>query len=179
MARKKWIDNYFGQRLKLERENKGWSQPEMVKLLEDEGVGLHWTSLAKIEKGLRSVRIDEAKAIADVLELSVDSMLGRKAGLEDDAAHALRGVLDTTRQCELQLLGIRKTLNDRFQDLAMLQFEGREALVSDVDAVWDALDAAQAALGHLAAFQPPKEVRIAPVIEQMLRKQDEGDEAKS
>jgi transcriptional regulator with XRE-family HTH domain len=179
MARKKWIDDYFGERLRAERERHGWTQADMVKLLDAQGVGLHWTSLAKIEKGTRSVRIDEAKAIADVLELSVDSMLGRKAALEDEAAQALRGVLDAARQAQVQMVLAMRPLADRLKDMAMLEFEGHRELKSDIDAAWAALEAGLAGLEHLAAFQPPKDVRIASVIEQLLRKQGEGDETQS
>jgi transcriptional regulator with XRE-family HTH domain len=176
VARKKWIDHYFGERLKLERGHRNWTQADMVERLKAEGITLHWTSLAKIEKGERSVRIDEAKAIADVLELSIDSMLGRKAGLEDDLSHALRGVLDAAHQAQGQITLMMRPLNDRFKDVNMLEFEGYEALQSDITAAWDALQAAADALEHLAEFQPPKEVRIATVIEQLLRRQDKDDE---
>ena len=109
----------------------------------------------------------------------VDSMLGRKAGLEDDLSYAMRGVLDAVRQAALQITLTMQSLNDRFKDVSMLEFEGYETLQSDFDAAWKALEAAVAALQHLVAFQPPKEVRIATVIEQLLRKQGESDEAKS
>jgi hypothetical protein len=150
----------------------------MVELLEAEGIGLHWTSLSKIEKGERSVRIDEAKAIADLLELSVDSMLGRKAALEDDAARALRGVLDAVHQAHVQLVLMNRPLADRFREISMLEFEGYDTLQSDIDATWHALQAAVDALEHLAAFPPPKEVRIVTVIEQELRRAREAREAR-
>jgi len=44
---------------------------------------MHWTTIAKIEKGERSVRIDEAAGIAELIETSVDALPGR--AVPDDA----------------------------------------------------------------------------------------------
>jgi hypothetical protein len=41
---------------------------------------MHPTTVAKIEAGDRSVRINEAVGIADLFEVSLDSLLGRKLG---------------------------------------------------------------------------------------------------
>ena len=55
-------------------------QRELADKLADKGINMHWTTIAKIEKGgERSVRIDEAAAFADVFGVSVDHLLGRRA----------------------------------------------------------------------------------------------------
>ena len=41
---------------------------------------MHATTIAKIEAGSRSVRINEAVGIADLFEVSLDTLLGRKSG---------------------------------------------------------------------------------------------------
>jgi hypothetical protein len=38
----------------------------MATMLSDKGIPMHWTTIAKIEKNDRSVRIDEAAGIADL-----------------------------------------------------------------------------------------------------------------
>src|SRR4051794_16407878 len=113
MGTGKWTEDYFRKRLKSERDSRGWTQREMEKLLSDRGIPMHWTTIAKIEKGDRSVRIDEAAAIADLFELSLDSLMGRKAKLENEHLHTLRAVFDTAQQCGWQVAAIRTTLGDR------------------------------------------------------------------
>lgn len=55
----------------------------MSDMLSEKGIApMHPTTLAKIEAGTRSVRINEAVGIADLLEVSLDSLLGRQ--LPDD-----------------------------------------------------------------------------------------------
>lgn len=79
MARQKWTDGQFGKHLKAQREHHGWSQPELAGRLKERGIDLmHPTTVAKIEAGTRSVRINEALAFADVFDMSVDALLGRR-----------------------------------------------------------------------------------------------------
>ena len=55
----------------------------MADMLSDKGIApMHATTIAKIEAGSRSVRINEAVGIADLFEVSLDSLLGRKPGTE-------------------------------------------------------------------------------------------------
>ena len=77
MGRKKWTEDYFSKRIRTERERREWSQADMAKMLSDKGIPMHWTTVAKIEKGDRSVRIDEAAGIADLFEVSLDVLLDR------------------------------------------------------------------------------------------------------
>ena len=81
MSMQKWADDRFGKRVKAERERRGWSQAEMAKILSDKGLRpMHPTTVAKIEAGDRSVRINEAVGMADLFEVSMDSLLGRIPG---------------------------------------------------------------------------------------------------
>ena len=80
MASSKWVDKQFGQGLKKVREERHWTQPQMADMLSDKGIApMHSTTLAKIEAGTRSVRINEAVAIADLFGLSLDGLLGQAA----------------------------------------------------------------------------------------------------
>ena len=60
MGNRKWTDDYFSKRLRAEREQRGWSQADMAKRLSAKDIPMHWTTIAKIEAGDRSVRIVEA-----------------------------------------------------------------------------------------------------------------------
>lgn len=46
------------------------------------GVLIYSTAITKIEKGLRSVELEEAVAIADVLEVHLDDLLSRHGAVE-------------------------------------------------------------------------------------------------
>lgn len=57
----------------------------MADKLSDKGIApMHATTIAKIEAGSRSVRINEAVGIADLFEVSLDSLLGRKQLTQDE-----------------------------------------------------------------------------------------------
>jgi transcriptional regulator with XRE-family HTH domain len=100
MASTKWIDDRFGDRLKAERERRGWTQPELAMMLSDKGIEpMHATTIAKIEAARRSVRINEAVGIADLFGVSLDSLLGLKWRPKgDDIDYALRVLHDAARQ---------------------------------------------------------------------------------
>lgn len=121
----KWTERYFAKRLRTERDRRGWTQAELAERL---GVGMHWTTIAKIEKGTRSVRIDEAALIADIFETSVDAMLGRKVQRADDVDYALGALLETAQQSSMQVAGIRNSLAERFTELNALELDGIEEL---------------------------------------------------
>ena len=71
-------ENAFGRRVRLERILRGWTQADLAKALEHEGLSLHPSAIAKIElrdsQRPRVIRLDEAKAIAAVFGLSLDEM---------------------------------------------------------------------------------------------------------
>jgi hypothetical protein len=90
----------------------------MAKLLSDKGIGAHTTTIAKIEAGDRAVPIDEAAAIADLFEVSLDKLLGRDLGPERDMMYTMRAALDTARQASWQMSSIETTLRDRLAELA-------------------------------------------------------------
>ena len=95
MANKKWTEHHFSKALKDQRDGRNLSQDQLAKLLAEKDIHMHWTTIAKIEKGERSVRIDEAAAIADIFDMSVDTLLGRKPSAQrdlDDALSALAAV---------------------------------------------------------------------------------------
>lgn len=119
MGRKKWSDASFGKRVQVERTNRGWSQAEMARMLSDNGVEpMHPTTVAKIESGQRSVRINEAVGIAELFEASVDSLLGRKPGAQiNELEYSLRLLRDTARQSSQQIFTAMETIREQLDDL--------------------------------------------------------------
>src|SRR5258705_8927715 len=84
---------YFRKQVRAERERRGWSQSQVAELLRGKGFRVHTTTIAKIEAGDRAVPIDEASAIADVFGTSLDRLLGRGVGPEQDLRYTLEAVL--------------------------------------------------------------------------------------
>lgn len=72
-------EDILGRRVRQERERRGWSQAELAERLKDHGVELHFTAIAKIEQRdserPRAIRFNEAMALAEVFEMSVDRLL--------------------------------------------------------------------------------------------------------
>lgn len=69
-------DDRFAQSVKRLREEKGWSQGELAKRMSKAGFdGFHQTTISRIEKGDRPVRIGEARGLARVLGTLVGIMI--------------------------------------------------------------------------------------------------------
>ncbi|CAN5755105.1 hypothetical protein BH09ACT7_BH09ACT7_32510 [soil metagenome] len=153
MGRQGRVGDQLRERLKSERERHGWSQADVAKMLADKGIGVYPTTIAKIEAGDRAIRVDELNAIADLFEVSVDALLGRRTGAENDLVYNLRGVLAAARDGSAQVASIRESLLDRFRDLDTLDFDGLEAVVADAAAALAALNGAAGALSRVAEFR--------------------------
>lgn len=119
MGMQKWSDSQFGERVKRARGDRGWSQPEMANRLREAGIEpMHTTTLAKIEAGVRSVRINEAAGIADLLGISLDALLGRAAGPADnDLQFALRVLRDSARASSEQALDVAHDLDEQVRHI--------------------------------------------------------------
>jgi transcriptional regulator with XRE-family HTH domain len=154
----------FRKQLRGERERRGWSQADVAKMLSDKGIdGIYPTTIAKLEAGDRAVRIDEAAAIADLFEVSLDALLGRgPQNPQNDLAYTLRWFLDMARHAPNEVWGIAAALRERLEDVAAFEFDGRETLLSDGGRACDALDAAAAALSAVGMFPFPREVAVRP-----------------
>jgi transcriptional regulator with XRE-family HTH domain len=136
MGRKERTEDYFRKRLRSERQLRNWSQSDMAQLLSDNGTAMHSTTIAKIEAGDRTVRIDEATAIADLFGVSLDALLGRK-GMEDDQSHALSVLADEAQKVLPDLMQIRERVWLAYQDLAaQWDFQSLDEFVTE-GAAWD------------------------------------------
>lgn len=129
----------------------------MAKMLANNGLSAHATTIAKIEAGDRQVRIDEAAAIADLFDVSLDSLLGRKTALENDLVHAVRSLQEVAHKALWDIGHTMDSVRERVADVADFDFEGRDALESELSRAFGATEEAQDALYAVAGFElPPK-----------------------
>jgi len=56
---------------RLWRQARGWSQEEVAEKLRHQGFEMHQTTIAKIERGTRPLRVAEANAIAAVFKMPI------------------------------------------------------------------------------------------------------------
>lgn len=63
----------FPQRLRAEREKRGWSQVEL-----GEAAGLQGSAISHFETGRREPSFDNLRALADALKVSTDFLMGRE-----------------------------------------------------------------------------------------------------
>ncbi len=69
-------DQLFGLAVKKLREEQGWSMSEFADILSDGGLSnFHPTTIGRMERGERPVRLSEAVMIARVFRVSVDELI--------------------------------------------------------------------------------------------------------
>lgn len=70
--------NLIGARVEQERKKQGMKQCDLLAQLQVSGVEMNTSGLSKLEGQLRLVTDMELVAIADILEVPVNFLLGRK-----------------------------------------------------------------------------------------------------
>ena len=70
--------NIVGSRVEEIRKRKGIKQKELLAQLQVRGVDMNASGLSKLEGQIRFVTDVELVALADILEVSVDYLLGRE-----------------------------------------------------------------------------------------------------
>lgn len=127
-------DELFARNLRHQREERGWSQAEMVRRLREVGVRqFHPTTLSRIENGDRSVRLAEASLIARVFGLPlaemtrlvpVEAATVRAAVVDVDlAAVQLRRATAAFEQAQRRLLDARAALGEWIRTIAPAALE--------------------------------------------------------
>lgn len=119
----------FVAAVKRMREEHGWSQGELAKRMADSGwEGFHQTTISRIEKGERPVRLGEARGLAKALGGLVGHMI-----LPSEESKAIRNLevqVSVTEEAARQLAGAAEEL---LQLKAQLRHELNEALNVTID----------------------------------------------
>lgn len=66
----------FGEVVRQWRLDRNWSQEDVAERLRHQGFEMHQTTVAKIERGARPLRVAEAAALAEVFEMPVMAVFG-------------------------------------------------------------------------------------------------------
>lgn len=109
----------FVENVQRLRELKGWSQGELARRMADAGWdGFHQTTISRIEKGQRPVRLAEARALAQVLESQVGTMIAPppEAAILESLSHNM-GMMRLARK---RIWAQLEELNDHKLNLKML-----------------------------------------------------------
>lgn len=81
----------FARRLTEERQRAGLSQAALAARISDRiGRGIDPSAVARAEKHERAIRLDEAIAIADVLQVPLTSMLRDRDAIDDEIGELRR-----------------------------------------------------------------------------------------
>lgn len=180
MGSEKPVETRFRERVFAERKRRDWSQADVATMLRDKGIqSIYPTTIAKIESGERAVRIDEASALADIFEVSLDTLLGRSAAPNNDDMYALRALVDATANASWQVSTIETTLRDRIAEVAAFGPEGvGKTIASGCERAADALAAADGALREV--LNPPGSEGVQRAMRKMmltmLQKEESDDE---
>jgi transcriptional regulator with XRE-family HTH domain len=154
MGRQSALETRFRERVTDARKFRKWSQADLAKKLKDKGIhGIYPTTVAKIESGERAVRIDEAAALADLFDMSLDVLMGRR-GIDDDAAYALTVLADEAQQLTPAVVQIRDRLRRAYRQLeAQFDFaDFDERLADEGVASGQMMDLGGLSLEHRRAF---------------------------
>jgi transcriptional regulator with XRE-family HTH domain len=65
----------FGETVRLLRQERGLSQDDLAAAMRAEGFDWHQTTTSKTEAAQRPIRLNEAKALADILRMRLSAML--------------------------------------------------------------------------------------------------------
>lgn len=82
----------MGRRAKFARERIGYSVREAA-----ERIGIHDSSLSRLERGERSVALETLVALSDLYYVTLDWLLANRGTLQELPADACRGLGDRRR----------------------------------------------------------------------------------
>lgn len=155
MASESEISDQFRQRIRDERERRGWTRHALVDMLAVRGVYVHPTTLAKVETGDRGVRLDMLWALADIFGVSIDTLIGR-GGHSSDLAWAASKLTSNAQKAAGDIAAIAHRLQGEYDEVwSMLGQHGRRGpLVMSGAAALAHLRQAREALNKLAGQFP-------------------------
>lgn len=171
MGRREQTANHFGKLVRDERMQRDWSQAQMAARLSASGIPrIHPTTIAKIEAGDRPTRIDEAIGIADLFGVSLDKLLGRDIGPQQDLAYTLQALMQAAQQMAPLVSSLESRLAERVAELrAFPEFDERDAITAECERAAAALSQAGAAFAKL--WWPLRDAMLVATTADFIRGQ--------
>lgn len=139
------------ERLKAERERRGWTQLDVAQGLQKWGVYIYDTTIAKIEAGDRSVQTDELDAFANMFNISVDALLGRNAA-NTDLVWATSKLTSNAQKVVNEVNNLYTRIDGDLQDVKYYSAHSPENVRKVCDAAQDALNGLQKAATQLTTL---------------------------
>lgn len=90
------LERRMADKFRILREERGWSQSELSDRLAEWGFDLHQTSIAKLEKGKRPMRVAEMHALAHVFRMPPGAVFFMAYSENEIGMSALAGRIDDT-----------------------------------------------------------------------------------
>lgn len=150
MVRTSVAQNHFRKKARKARQQRGWSQADLAKRLTDMGIdSMYATTVAKIEAGDREIKLDEAAAMADLFDMSLDELVARdsRKRREDGFTYYVAELRDNARRYASQVAGLGTAISGDISNVSVGQvpavcteawdeiFERGERLSHDLDQV--------------------------------------------
>jgi transcriptional regulator with XRE-family HTH domain len=117
----------FGEVVREWRLNRDWTQEDVAERLRHQGFEMHQTTVAKIERGVRPLRVAEAAALAEVFDMPVMAVF--EIALPQDHADALDNRRIELEQARKRVDDSRETLFSVAQRHAYLLAEVEKLLL--------------------------------------------------
>ena len=109
-------ESRFAANMRAMREALGWNQSELARRLTEAGLeGFHQTTISRIEKGERPIRLGEATVAAQVFQVPVERLAGDGSDLA--ALALIRSTLARTRKAEAVLLNALAEFEQAIREL--------------------------------------------------------------
>lgn len=150
MGIREQVDADFGQRVRAERERRGWTQDELAQRLSDRGLTAWPSTIAKLEAAQpRAVRLAELVALADQFEMSIDALVGRVAPV-DARTFVLQRMAEVADAVATTLVECAEEARDAAKYVRGLDEAEAAKLAKEAEKLVAQLDAATAAARRLS-----------------------------
>lgn len=164
----------FGQNVRAEREARGWTQADLAAQLRAAGLNLHPSAIAKIELRKpksgqpRTIRLDEAAVIADVLAVPLWKMLGGSplTELQSQLVHAINVIQDDFTETDGVLAEVTNYIASLDSEAKEQAWRSPPGVV--VAAVTDVIEAARSELYAITSVLDPSRGPLSELASQVI-----------
>ncbi|MGA9676020.1 MAG: helix-turn-helix transcriptional regulator, partial [Mycobacterium sp.] len=132
MGNPEHAETEFRLRLRQGRETRKWTQAHLAELLRAKGFASTYpTTIAKLEAGERAARIDEIVAIAELFDVSLDTLLGHAAERGTDKDFLVSALAEVGLRSLWQITSTVTELRHAVTALDGFELSGTEKTVYD------------------------------------------------